>query len=427
MGAVALAEAMLMRELPRRWAHSIGSLRAALHLAPVLGERAELLAAAAVLHDVGYAADAVDTGQHMIDGGRLLRRRGVDPVICSLVAWHTSSPWEARERGLSAALGEFPEPERDLLDALIYADLTSAPDGRPVDAAPRLQEVLSRYGAGHVVARGIQAARPQLLAACARVERRLDEAGLGRGGSGLPPMPAQLVLFDIDDTLIASNGASGSTHAAAFKALTGREATERVPVDGRTDRLILRDLFAAHRVPWTADLQASAERALAVALSEMVPPFTQVRSLLPGAREVLATLAADPAVLVSVLTGNIRANAVAKLEAFGLLELVDLDVAATGSDAEIRAELPDIARRRAAAKYGAWFAGPATVLVGDTVRDVQAARAAGAASIAIATGKDNTQTMAQAGAEVVLPNLTDPRTLPVVLRHLREQHTGTRS
>ncbi len=165
-------------------------------------------------------------------------------------------------------------------------------------------------------------------------------------------MPSQLVLFDIDNTLIASNGASGSTHAAAFTALTGRQVTERVPVDGRTDRLILRDLFAAHRVPWTADLQASAERALTVALSEMVPPFSQVRSLLPGTRGVLATLAPEPAVAVWVLTGNIRANAVAKQEAFGLLECVDLDVAATGSDAEIRAELPDIARRRAAAKHG---------------------------------------------------------------------------
>ena len=159
MGAVAFAEATLMRELPRRWAHSIGSLRAALHLAPLLGEKAELLAAAAVLHDVGYAADAVDTGQHMLDGGRYLRRSGVDPVICSLVAWHTSSPWEAQERGLSAELGEFAEPERGLLDALIYADLTSAPDGRPVDAAPRLQEALwTRRGWG-VAGRGCRRCR----------------------------------------------------------------------------------------------------------------------------------------------------------------------------------------------------------------------------------------------------------------------------
>jgi phosphoglycolate phosphatase-like HAD superfamily hydrolase len=118
---------------------------------------------------------------------------------------------------------------------------------------------------------------------------------------------------------------------------------------------------------------------------------------------------------------------VAKLEAFGLLPYVDLDVAATGSDAEARCDLPDIARRRAAAKYGVWFAGSATVVVGDTIHDVEAALAAGAASIAIATGKDSEATLAQAGAQVVLPNLTNPRTLPVVLRHLREQHAASHS
>lgn len=419
--AVAFAERLLARDLPRRWAHSLGALRAARHLAPVLGRHADLLATAAVLHDVGYAREAVDTGQHMIDGGRLLRRRGVDPVLCSLVAWHTSSPWEARELGLTEALAQFPQPERDLLDALVYADLTSAPDGTPVDPHARLEEILARYGAGHVVTRGIGAARPELLAKCARVEARLAALGVPRGGTALPPAPAQLVLWDVDDTLIASNGASGSTHAAAFEALTGTEATARVPIDGRTDRLIMRDLFTAHHIPLTADLEDLVEQALATSLVEMVPPFTQVRSVLPGVADTLAALAAEPALVQSVLTGNVTANARTKLAAFDLDRFLDLEVAATGSDAEIRAQLPDIARRRAAGKYGVWFAGHATVVIGDTVRDVQAASAAGARSIAVATGKDSAQDLAGAGASIVLPNLTDPRTLPVVLRHLRQQ------
>lgn len=419
--ALAVAEKLLARELPRRWAHSLGALRATRHLAPVLGEHADLLAMAAILHDVGYAQEAVDTGQHMIDGGRLLRRRGVDPVLCSLVAWHTSSPWEARELGLTRALAEFPEPERDLLDALVYADLTSAPDGAPVDPLARLEEILARYGAGHVVTRGIGAARPELLAKCARIEARLTALGLPRGGTDLPLAPVQLVLWDVDDTLIASNGASGSTHAAAFEALTGAAATVRVPIDGRTDWLIMRDLFAAHGVPFTADLKDLVEQALADALAEMEPPFTRVRSVLPGVTDTLAALAAEPALVPSVLTGNITANARTKLAAFGLDRFLDLEVAATGSDAEIRAQLPDIARRRAAGKYGVWFAGHATVVIGDTVGDVRAASAAGARSIAVATGKDSSQDLAGAGAGLVLPNLADPRTLPVVLRHLREQ------
>lgn len=68
-----LAESMLADSLPRRWAHSKRVHSQALALAPTLGGDAELLAAAAIVHDIGYARDAVDTGQHMIDGARYLR------------------------------------------------------------------------------------------------------------------------------------------------------------------------------------------------------------------------------------------------------------------------------------------------------------------------------------------------------------------
>lgn len=67
-----LAESLLADSLPR-WAHSQRVYSQALTLAPALGEDAERLAAAAIVHDVGYARAAVDTGHHMIDGARYLR------------------------------------------------------------------------------------------------------------------------------------------------------------------------------------------------------------------------------------------------------------------------------------------------------------------------------------------------------------------
>ncbi|MFD9028108.1 HD domain-containing protein [Streptomyces parvulus] len=67
-------ESLLADSLPQRWAHSQRVYFQALSLAPALGEGdAELLAAAAIAHDVGYAQAAMDTGQHMIDGARYLR------------------------------------------------------------------------------------------------------------------------------------------------------------------------------------------------------------------------------------------------------------------------------------------------------------------------------------------------------------------
>ncbi|WP_082119958.1 HD domain-containing protein [Saccharothrix sp. ST-888] len=166
------AEALLAGQ-PQRWAHSQRVLQQAQRLAPMLGSDGDLVIVSAILHDIGYAEPAVDTGQHMIDGARYLARLGTDAAICSLVAYHSSSAWEAEELGLADALADFRPPPPPLLDAITFCDLTSAPDGSLVEAGPRLDEVLQRYGPDHVVHRAVSAARPTLLAMAERIERRL--------------------------------------------------------------------------------------------------------------------------------------------------------------------------------------------------------------------------------------------------------------
>ncbi|WP_031074387.1 HD domain-containing protein [Streptomyces sp. NRRL WC-3742] len=167
----------LLAGIPLRWAHSRQVLEQARVLAPILGTDADLVAVAAVLHDVGYAASVVDTGQHMIDGARYLSRVGLDPMVCSLVAYHSSSEWEAAELGLTAELAEFRRPQAELLEAITYCDLTSSPNGTVVDPVSRLDEVLRRYGTEHVVHRAVSAARPALLTMADHVAKRLAEVG----------------------------------------------------------------------------------------------------------------------------------------------------------------------------------------------------------------------------------------------------------
>jgi putative nucleotidyltransferase with HDIG domain len=164
-----------------RWHHSAGVATAAASLARMFNAAdAELLVAAAWLHDIGYCGELVDTGFHPLDGARHLRALGASDRLCRLVANHTGAWAEASSRGLTDLLaGEFPAEESPLADALTYADITTGPAGQQLSAEERIAEILERYDAGHVVHRSIRHVAPELLATVRRVEDRM--AGVPAG------------------------------------------------------------------------------------------------------------------------------------------------------------------------------------------------------------------------------------------------------
>jgi hypothetical protein len=177
--AVSLAERHLAQPLPRRWAHTQGVGRKAESLASLVGTDAPLLAAAGWLHDLGYSPDLVDTGFHPLDGAIYLRDvESADPQLCALVAHHSCAHVEAAHRGLADRLtAEFTPTAGLLSDALTFCDMTTSPDGLPVDAQVRLEEILTRYGQGHLVSKSIAEARPQIIRAVATLQRLLDSPG----------------------------------------------------------------------------------------------------------------------------------------------------------------------------------------------------------------------------------------------------------
>jgi hypothetical protein len=180
--AFVVARGELAYFLPRRWAHSQGVARRARLLARTIAD-AELLESAAVLHDVGYAPRIASTGFHPLDGARFLRDvHQADDRLVRLVANHSFALLEAEERGLRGQLEtEFPLLEDLLLvDALVWCDMTTTPDGLPTTAAERITEILSRYGPDSVVGRFIRRAAPEIQTTVQRVETVL--AGQPRGG-----------------------------------------------------------------------------------------------------------------------------------------------------------------------------------------------------------------------------------------------------
>lgn len=172
----------LLRGLPRRLSHVIAVGETAESITASVGDpTGEQLVVAAFLHDIGYAPLVVDTGFHPLDGARYLRSRGIDEVVCQLVAYHSAAIVEAHLRGLSQPLtSEFADIDGDVSDALWYCDMVTAPDGQRCTIDERLDEIRERYGPNDVVTKFTYQAEPELRAAVTRVQKRLAKADMSQ-------------------------------------------------------------------------------------------------------------------------------------------------------------------------------------------------------------------------------------------------------
>jgi phosphoglycolate phosphatase len=223
----------------------------------------------------------------------------------------------------------------------------------------------------------------------------------------LPPSVARLVLWDIDHTLIETQGFGSQQYHAAFKAVTGRAVEHEVQITGRTELAIVAEAFRLHGIEATDDLVGRYRVELAKQYANNADELRERGRALPGASEAIASLAHVAGVKQGVLTGNLRAVAHTKLSTFGLDRHIDFDASAFGDDDPVRAQLVGIACRRATLKYNAPFTRTNTVIIGDTDSDVNSAHEGGAIAIAVASGGSTEAELREAGAEVVLPDLTD--------------------
>jgi phosphoglycolate phosphatase len=221
----------------------------------------------------------------------------------------------------------------------------------------------------------------------------------------VPSSPPLLILWDIDHTLIETGGVGGEVYAAAFEKVTGRNLEQMAPLAGRTEPVIFRETLALHGLHDTGGLFARFADEQARGYADHSARLRERGRALPGAARAIDALAARDDVIQSVLTGNTRPAAEAKLRAFGLDTHLDLESAAYGTDADERALLVGIARDRAARRTGHQFAPETTLIIGDTPADIIAARDGQARVIAVATGDYTAADLARAGAAVVLPDL----------------------
>jgi phosphoglycolate phosphatase len=218
----------------------------------------------------------------------------------------------------------------------------------------------------------------------------------------------KLVLFDIDGTLLSTQGAG----ARAFRRAMLEVYNETGPIDGyefhgRTDPQIARELLGLagfDDASIDAGLPALWDAYLRELEVELSRPENGTR-VLAGVPPLLDALHETGDHLVALLTGNIEPGARLKLGSAGLWGRFDFG--AYGSDDERRDRLPSVAVRRARARTGLDFQGRDIVIIGDTPFDVSCGRSLGVWAVAVATGKHTPRELADVGADVVLTDLAD--------------------
>jgi phosphoglycolate phosphatase-like HAD superfamily hydrolase len=218
----------------------------------------------------------------------------------------------------------------------------------------------------------------------------------------------KLVLFDIDGTILWSDGAGRRAMTRALTNAFGTSGDASYRYDGKTDMQIVRDLMRGAGYDDTlidARMNALLDEYVSALHEELRSGATRVERL-GGVVELIEALEARPDRRFGLLTGNIEVGAGAKLRAVGL-DPGRFLVNAFGSDHEVRGELPAIAQRRAREALGLHVEGDAIVIIGDTPADIECGRAIGARAIAVATGRYSVSDLAAHNPFAVFPDLAD--------------------
>jgi phosphoglycolate phosphatase len=227
----------------------------------------------------------------------------------------------------------------------------------------------------------------------------------------------RLVLWDIDGTLLNSQGLGKASMQSALISVFGAPGDPKYRYDGKTDRQIVRDTM---RLEGHSDQHIDArmdqllDRYLGGLRERMNSGAFKVRPL-TGVMEILDALEKRDDVILGLLTGNVEPGARLKLTAAGI-DPNRFKINAFGSDHEHRPELPAIAQRRASEDHGLDIAGDRIVVIGDTPADIQCGRSLGAKAIGVASGHYTVEQLLEHDPYAVFESLADtPKVLEAIV------------
>jgi phosphoglycolate phosphatase len=206
-----------------------------------------------------------------------------------------------------------------------------------------------------------------------------------------------VLLFDIDGTLVLTGGAGRRAMVGAFQNLHGKhDVFEGMSFGGMTDRAIarhgLRDVLEQ-----ITDTEIDRALDAYLALLHVELAKTDNYRILPGVKTLLDSIVGQKDVAIGLGTGNVRKGAYAKLAHGGIDH--PFAFGGFGCDAEDRTELLRVGARRGAEKLGVAVEKCRVVVIGDTPKDVAAAKGIGARCVGVGTGGFTPEHLRELGAE----------------------------
>ncbi|MEU6352894.1 haloacid dehalogenase-like hydrolase [Streptomyces sp. NPDC047072] len=228
-----------------------------------------------------------------------------------------------------------------------------------------------------------------------------------------------LVLWDIDRTLLYVGEIDRQVYRETFAEIVGYQV-ERLSARGTgvTMPLAIRAMLLDNGVPEdrVSELLPLMVELLPERLAAHTEDLLRHGRLMPGAVAALRTVQGRADLIPTVVTGNLKANAVLKLSTFGLDSFLDIESGGYASDDHHRPALVGIAQQRAQAKYGVLFDRSNSVIIGDSLEDVRTGREGGGVPvIGIASGTTSAAELERVGADVVLRSLEDVEALETAI------------
>lgn len=228
-------------------------------------------------------------------------------------------------------------------------------------------------------------------------------------------MKPTVLLFDVDGTLVTTCGAGRRAVERAFELRHGTKEVLSFSFAGMTDKAIVRNALLAlgRKFATETDLQAEMEATLLFYLDVLAEEVSRTRIRIHDGMERAMDVADERKdVALGLGTGNIRKGAEIKLGSVGIFDRFSFG--GFGDDSIERPPILMAGARRGADKLGVPIEDCRIVVIGDTPKDVAAAKAIGADSIAVATGMHDVADLKQCDPTATFETLADARAAAVL-------------